>query len=151
MGATYILYADYYAISCQWSKTKIAYFANPAEMHAWMVRAGFEKRESYFVYRGRNSERYVLAVARTAHLLTTMSYHADRMLQWGGDDFAISMAHQCEKDVKRWVERARNRGTAVRADDTECRGTAIGASRLPLRALAESAGLPCEGAGRWPD
>lgn len=143
MGATYILFVDYYGISAQWSKSKLAYFTNPIEIGAWFRNAGFT-RQTFTVGRKSDTERYIVAIARTAHILTTMSYHVDRMLQNGGDDFAVSMAHQCTKDIRRWNDRAVSivrRGTA----------TGAGAERLPLRALAESAGLPAEGSGRWPD
>jgi hypothetical protein len=147
VGATYILYADYYAISCQWSSCKIAYFTNPIEIGAWAFKAGFYRRKNFTVFEGRNSERYIVAIARATPILVTMGHHVEQMVRAGGDDYAISMAYSCELDVKRWALRADRRGQA--AD----RVSGDGAKRLgyPLRALAESAGLPTEGAGRWPD
>lgn len=161
MSATYFLYADYYAMSCQWGRTRIAYLTYPAELGAWAKKAGFNRRVNFTVWQGNNAERYILAFARTTPVLVTMDHHINRMLRAGGDDYAISMAYQCEADVKRWAGRAARRGHTTMPVGPVNRGNAAlmrratgdGAERLgyPLRALANSADLPTEGAGRWPD
>jgi hypothetical protein len=136
----YILYID---IAYRWGRAKLAYFRGPAEIKDWFKRFGYTQRPHFTIGKGAKGERYIVAIAAAPQKLITMSYHLDRLIAGGGDDFVTSMAYACEADIKRWAQR----GTATRA-------CAYGRSRLaatggagpvPPRAGSGAAGVAAGG------